>query len=102
MKTLENGEKAQYDEAEAALEPPIVDTDLAHSTYVNGAVLVSFPSDVNADGRVGMLDIYEVGIAYSTEGDNLNWNANGDIDNKGTVNALDLSVINENYGKSNS
>ncbi len=85
--------------AEAEIEPPIVDVDPSDNSYTDDTVTVSFPGDVNADSKVDLYDVYDLGTAYSSSSVSLNWNANCDVDNNGIVNALDLSVINENYGR---
>jgi hypothetical protein len=61
-------------------------------------VSVSFPGDVNADGKVDAFDVYELGKAYASRYGDLNWNANCDIDNNGIVNAADLSIANDSFG----
>lgn len=84
--------------AEATIAPPIVDSDPTDNSYADGSVSVSFPGDVNADGKVDAFDVYKLGKAYASRYADLNWNANCDIDNNGIVNAADLSIVNENYG----
>jgi len=87
--------------AEITIAPPIVDDDPADNLHINGFVTVSFPGDVDANGRVNVLDVYALGRAYASHSANSNWNANCDIDNSGAVDTADLSIINENYGKTN-
>lgn len=84
--------------AEATIAPPIVDSDPTDNSYANGSVSVSFPGDVNADGKVDAFDMYALGKAYASHYADLNWNANCDIDNNGIVNAADLSMVNDNFG----
>ena len=86
--------------AEAMIASPTVDADPADNSHANGVVNVSYPGDVDANGKVDAFDVFELGRAYASHLGDSNWDANCDIDSSGTVDALDLSLINETYGKS--
>jgi len=85
--------------AESMITLPVIDDDPADNSLVDGLVNVSIPGDVNADGSVDVSDVYALGKAYASYYAYPNWNANCDIDNNGTVDLADLSVIRENYGE---
>lgn len=55
--------------------------------------------DVNGDGKVDVFDLYALGKAYNSTPETPNWNPDADLNNDLVVNAEDLSIINENYGR---
>jgi hypothetical protein len=63
-------------------------------------VQVSIQGDVNADGRVNILDVTIAARAFGTRQGNERWNANADMDENGVINIIDLSAIAKEYGKS--
>jgi len=65
----------------------------------NGIVIVTIPGDVNGDRNVDTHDLFKIGKAYSSTATSSNWNPNADINNDLIVNALDLDILNKNYGK---
>ena len=86
--------------AEAVIAPPTVDLDPTDNSLVDGVVHVSDPGDIDASGKVNVFDLFTLGKVYASHLGDPNWNANCDIDSSNTVDALDLSLIDENYGRS--
>ena len=55
--------------------------------------------DVDGDGEVDSFDLYVMGRAYQSDPMRPSWNPNCDFDNSNSVDASDLSDMNENYGE---
>jgi hypothetical protein len=70
------------------------------NTLTFSLIRVSIPGDINADGKVNILDISIAAIAYQTKPGDVKWDANADVNEDGTINILDISAIAKEYGKS--
>jgi hypothetical protein len=64
----------------------------------NDAIRLFLPTDLNKDGKVDILDVTIVAVAYRSEPGDNNWNAVADIDGNAQVNILDLSMVGRDYG----
>ncbi len=71
--------------------------DFSNST--SGTVMVTFITDLDKDGRVGMLDVATVARAYGSKPGDSNWNPLADVDKNGVVNIVDMSMVERDYGK---
>ena len=56
--------------------------------------------DVNGDGIVDASDLFDLGKAYGSSLGDLNWNSDCDFNRDDKVDDLDLSDLNENFGRS--
>lgn len=56
--------------------------------------------DVNYDKKVNLRDLTLLGKAYASDPESPNWNKEADFDRNNIINALDLSLLCKNYGKS--
>jgi hypothetical protein len=56
------------------------------------------PTDLNADGKVNILDITVVAAAYNTVPGDEKWNAAADLDKNGQINILDVTMVAKDYG----
>jgi len=78
-------------------------TDLSEPitcTTENGVVHIGIPilEDVNADGKVDILDVVIAAAAYASRPGNPNWNPYADLDGDGKITILDLVRITVRYG----
>lgn len=76
-----------------------VATPIAY-TVEEGSVraVLSIPEDVNADGKVDILDIVLTSAYYATRLGDPRWNPDADLDRDGRVTILDLVKITRIYG----
>jgi len=76
--------------------------DITDNMCIDGFVAVAMVGDVNADGKVDILDIALVARAYGSYLGHQRWNPNYDLDGNGKVDILDVALAARNYGKLNS
>jgi hypothetical protein len=57
------------------------------------------PGDINADGKVNLLDISIAAIALQSYPGHSRWNPKADINGDDTINILDIAYIAREYGK---
>jgi hypothetical protein len=74
-------------------------TTLARLKYTDGQADVVIPGDVNANGKVDIIDLLIVAKAFGTSSQSPNWNPNIDIDCNNKVNIIELLITAKNYGK---
>ena len=74
------------------------ETDTSDNTFLNGAVKVSIPGDVDGDFEVRLVDLVQVAIAYGSTPNQPNWNPNTDIDNN-TTGLIDLVLVAIHHGQ---
>ena len=77
------------------------ETETEDNTFVDGWIFVTMPGDVNANGRVNIVDVVQVALAFgSTHSDPIPpWNPNADINNDGVVNIIDIAVVAMHFGE---
>lgn len=85
---------------EAVADTVSGETDTIDNTYIDGAVKVVIPGDVNGDGTVNILDAIKLAGAFGSVPGDSKWNPNADINGDGTVNILDAIKLAGNFGKS--
>jgi hypothetical protein len=56
--------------------------------------------DINRDGKVDIIDVVIVGIAFGSTPETPNWNPNADFNEDGIVDIFDVVLVTVNYGKS--
>lgn len=76
------------------------DINVTDNILIFGSITVSIPGDINADGKVNILDISLAAKAYSSKLGEDRWEANADVNEDGIINILDISAIAKEYGKS--
>jgi len=59
----------------------------------------SLAGDVNQDGKVDIIDLSLVGVAYGTFRGEKNYNPNADINKDGIIDVWDLSIVSLYYGE---
>lgn len=70
------------------------------SNAMKGALFRTLQSDVNSDGVVNILDLFDLGKAYGSKPCETNWNINADVNRDQIINEVDLSQIEKDYGTS--
>jgi hypothetical protein len=80
--------------------PVSSEIDAADNNFTDGWVIVSIVGDVNGDGKVNLIDVFAVALAYGSFPGYPTWNPNYDINNDGKVNLIDYFTVSLNYGKS--
>ncbi|MCP3891182.1 MAG: hypothetical protein GY702_20295 [Desulfobulbaceae bacterium] len=64
------------------------------------ATLLALPGDLDASGMVDGTDLISFGKANGTTITDANWNPDADLDNSGTVDPLDLTILSTHFAKS--
>jgi len=75
------------------------ETDTADNTYTGDNVYVGIPGDVNANGKVDMIDIGYICLAYASYPGHPKWNPNADINDDGKVDMKDIGYACMHYGQ---
>jgi len=70
------------------------------SNATKGALFRTLQSDVNSDGVINILDLFDLGKAYGSKPCETNWNINADVNRDQIINEVDLSQIERDYGTS--
>jgi len=73
------------------------ETNNADNNLTGGTVYVGIPGDLNADGKVNILDAILLSNAFGASPGSSNWNANADINGDGVVNILDAIILANNF-----
>jgi len=58
-----------------------------------------YSTDINGDGKVNILDLASVAIAWGTRPGDPGWNSRCDIDGNGVVNIIDVALVALDFGK---
>jgi len=75
------------------------ETDTADNEYSDGWVWTYRLGDINGDGKVNILDISLVAVAFGTKPGDARWNPNADINNDNETNILDISTVAIHFGE---
>jgi parallel beta-helix repeat protein len=67
----------------------------------DGTVQLTTPmiGDINGDGTINQLDLYQLTQLFGTTPQDPNWNPNADLNNDNKIDAHDLRILGENYGR---
>jgi len=57
-------------------------------------------ADINNDGKVDIIDIAIVAVAFGSRPGSINWNPNADLDGNDQINIIDISMAAKEFGKS--
>ena len=79
--------------------PVLGETDIDDNTFVDGAVYIGIPGDLNADGVINILDAIVLSKAFGAKPSDSNWNPNADMNNDDVINILDAITLSKNFGK---
>jgi parallel beta-helix repeat protein len=83
----------------AHAKPALGETNTQDNLLVGGTIYVSIIGDINADGKVNILDVSLAGRAFGAGLNNPRWDSNADINDDEVVNIIDLALIAREYGK---
>jgi len=72
--------------------------DSVNNIYVDGTVKLRLMGDVDGDGIVNMIDLYEVGLSFGLFKGDPEFNVYADINKDGFINMLDLYLVAQNFG----
>jgi hypothetical protein len=75
------------------------ETHLVDNVLVDGQVKVKMMGDVNDDGKIDILDLTAVAIAFGSHRGDPNYNPDVDFDENGAINVIDLVRVTMNYGR---
>jgi parallel beta-helix repeat protein len=80
-------------------EPYVIDANNTDRYPLMHPWKPSILGDVNDDGTVNMLDLYEIGLSFGFAQGDPGWNADADLNEDGIINMLDLYLCAANFGK---
>jgi hypothetical protein len=75
------------------------ETILTNNEYSYGIIQVSIIGDINADGKVNIIDVSIAAKAYMSKPGDTRWNANADVNEDETINIIDITIVARDYGK---
>jgi hypothetical protein len=84
----------------AKVSLPLGQTNSANGTFVDGKVKVRIMGDVNGDGKVNVLDLISVSIAFQTHPGDRNYNFYSDLNRDKNINVLDMILVATHLGLS--
>jgi hypothetical protein len=83
----------------AEATPLPYETDTLDNTLTDGWVYVSYPGDVNGDGKVNVEDMFAIAKAFGSECDQPKYKPNLDINGDCKINVKDMFTTAKNFGK---
>jgi len=75
------------------------ETDIDNNNFTDSWIKVTIVGDVNGDGKVNLIDVFSVALAFGSYPGHPKWNPNYDINNDGKINLLDYFKTALNFGK---
>jgi parallel beta-helix repeat protein len=84
---------------EAIIQPILGEVDTSDNALAYEFVRVGIPGDVNANGNVGIDDIFEIAIRFSQEPEHPNWNPNYDIVEDDYIGIDDIFTAAKHFGE---
>jgi hypothetical protein len=78
--------------------PVLGETDTTDNTLADGTILVTFPGDVNGDGKVRIDDILVVALAFGMDLDDPDYDPNVDINGDDKIRVDDILIAAQNFG----
>lgn len=82
----------------AAAEPVAGETDLEDNN-ATCYIQMSIKGDVDANGKVNIIDISKAATAFATTPGEPKWSANADVNEDQKINIIDISTIAKEFGK---
>jgi len=78
---------------------PYIERNYTDNSLTDGTIYIIVPGDINFDGAVNIDDLILLTQAFGSTSGSPNWNSNADLNKDNIINALDLSLLGRNYGK---
>ena len=75
------------------------EANTSDNNCTGGTIKVSIIGDLNGDGKVNLIDVFSVALAYGSYPGRPAWNPNYDVNNDGKINLIDYFITALNYGK---
>jgi hypothetical protein len=75
------------------------ETNTANNAFVDGQIYVKIMGDVNGDGRVELMDFYELSNAYGSYPSHPRWNSEADLSQDSLVELMDFFIMSIHYGE---
>jgi len=75
------------------------ETNTTNNNFTGGWIKVTIVGDVNGDGKVNLIDVFSVALAFGSYPGHPMWNPNYDINNDYKINIIDYLKTALNYGK---
>jgi len=75
------------------------ETNVTNNEFIYGQVKVRVMGDVNGDGIVNILDIYQLVLVFRTYPGRPNWKAENDLDRNGVIDIRDINIAVRNFNK---
>ncbi|MHA1723156.1 MAG: dockerin type I domain-containing protein [Candidatus Baldrarchaeia archaeon] len=75
------------------------EADTVDNTYMNGWIFISIASDVDASGRVDMIDLWLIQKHFGALVGTPNYVPNYDVDSSGRIDMIDLWITQNNFGQ---
>ncbi len=88
----------EYEISAEAVQVPY-ETNLADNVLTDGTIKVRYMGDINGDGKVDMIDIGLVSLAFGSNPLHPRWNPDADLKQDNKIDMLDIGLIARNYGK---
>lgn len=76
------------------------ETNVEDNVYVAGIVKIKMVGDVNGDGKINIIDIASIAVAYRSNVGDSSYNLICDLNRDGTINILDVSLAAKSFGES--
>lgn len=83
----------------AVADNVLEEVDTMDNTFVDGKVRVTILGDAQGDGKVDVIDLFDLGKSYGSYPSAPNWNIQCDFNDDGEVDDSDLLDLSENYGQ---
>jgi hypothetical protein len=75
------------------------DIDPSDNTLADGTIPIAIQGDINADGKVNILDVSAAAVAFGSGPQGKKWNPNADLNEDQVINIIDIAKIARNFGK---
>ena len=75
------------------------ETDASDNVFTIGTVMIIAPSDLDANGKIDIVDIAIAARAYGSTPEKPNWNEDADTNRDGIINILDIALIAQDFGE---
>lgn len=77
----------------SAQAPLVGDVNPADNKFVDGQFYVKMYGDINANGRIDLLDLVAGALAFGSKPGDARWNPQADLVQDGIINVFDLTIV---------